>query len=137
MTLDSYPVWGLWFSCSQDYLVIWLSDILALSLSVPDEGYSRNASCALNLISTFILFMIILENRYICLQMVHVPFVSCVCIYVLWSATRFPYQMMFVCCLTVTRQVSLVEQEIRILPEHLRSPPGFSEGCFGQSVVFY
>ena len=25
-----------------------------LTLSVPDEGYSRNASCALNLISTFI-----------------------------------------------------------------------------------
>ena len=24
-------------------------------LSVPDEGYSRNASCALNLISTFLL----------------------------------------------------------------------------------
>ena len=26
-----------------------------MSLSVPDEGYSRNASCALNLISTFLM----------------------------------------------------------------------------------
>ena len=31
---------------------IWLSNISMLS--VPDEGYSRNASCALNLISTFL-----------------------------------------------------------------------------------
>ena len=34
-----------------NWLIIWLSNILALS--VPDEGYSRNASCAINLISTF------------------------------------------------------------------------------------
>ena len=27
----------------------------AVALSVPDEGYSRNAPCALNLISTFLL----------------------------------------------------------------------------------
>ena len=26
-------------------------------LNVPDEGYSRNASCALNLIFTFVLFL--------------------------------------------------------------------------------
>ena len=32
---------------------IWLSNILALS--VHNEGYSRNVSCALNLISTFLL----------------------------------------------------------------------------------
>ena len=32
-------------------IIIWLSNILALS--VPDEGCFRNASCALNLISTF------------------------------------------------------------------------------------
>jgi hypothetical protein len=32
-------------------LYIWLSNILALS--VPGEGYSSNASCALHLISTF------------------------------------------------------------------------------------
>ena len=31
--------------------IIWISNILALS--VDDEGYSRNASCALSIISTF------------------------------------------------------------------------------------
>ena len=35
--------------------IIWLSNILALS--VPDEGYSRNASCALNLIFTYLLVL--------------------------------------------------------------------------------
>jgi len=35
----------------KDFKIILLSNILALS--VPDEGYSRNVSCALNLISTF------------------------------------------------------------------------------------
>ena len=34
-------------------IIIWLSNILALS--VPDEGCFRNASCALNLISTFLI----------------------------------------------------------------------------------
>ena len=34
-------------------VIIWFSNLLILS--VPDEGYSRNASCALNLISTFLL----------------------------------------------------------------------------------
>ena len=33
--------------------IIWISNILALS--VDDEGYSRNASCALSIISTFLL----------------------------------------------------------------------------------
>jgi hypothetical protein len=31
----------------------WLSCLGTLGLSVPDEGYSRSVSCALNLISTF------------------------------------------------------------------------------------
>jgi hypothetical protein len=30
-----------------------------LALSIPDEGYSRNASCAPNLISTFLLLILI------------------------------------------------------------------------------
>jgi hypothetical protein len=34
-------------------LITWLSNLSILS--VPDEGYSRNACCALNLISTFLL----------------------------------------------------------------------------------
>jgi len=52
------------FGCiaSKDFLnkIIWLSNILVLS--VPDESYSRNASCALNLISTFF-FIIMLVVR--------------------------------------------------------------------------
>ena len=36
--------------------IIWLSNLLVLS--VPDERYSRNASCALSLISTFLLHWI-------------------------------------------------------------------------------
>ena len=43
-----YPVEALWFSCSQR-LVNYIS-----TLNVPNEGYSRNASCALNLMSTFL-----------------------------------------------------------------------------------
>jgi len=34
-------------------IINWVSNLSILS--VPDEGYSRNASCALNLISTFLL----------------------------------------------------------------------------------
>jgi hypothetical protein len=47
-----------WFSCSQ---IILLSNILALS--VPDVGYSRNASCVLNLISTFFKFLLYPEYK--------------------------------------------------------------------------
>jgi hypothetical protein len=38
-----YAVQTLWFSCSR------------MALNVPDEGHSRNVSCALTLISTFLL----------------------------------------------------------------------------------
>jgi hypothetical protein len=45
--------------------LVWFSNILALS--VPDEGYSRNASCTLNLISMILvlIYYIILENNVI------------------------------------------------------------------------
>jgi len=33
-------------------------------LSVPDEGYSRNASCALNLISIFLLRTLDFNDEY-------------------------------------------------------------------------
>ena len=36
----SYPVLVLWFYCSKDFLIIWLSNLSALSM--PDEGYYRN-----------------------------------------------------------------------------------------------
>ena len=45
---------------SLDFKVTWLSNLSLLS--VPDEGYSRNASCALNLRST--VFMQILIHAY-------------------------------------------------------------------------
>ena len=47
--LDEYAL-ALWFTCSQKVLN-YFSNIS--TLSVPDERYSRNVSCALNLISTF------------------------------------------------------------------------------------
>jgi len=34
-----------------------------LTLSMPDEGYSRNASCALYLISTFFIYMYELQKQ--------------------------------------------------------------------------
>ena len=44
-----------------NYVIIWLTKLSILS--VPDEGYSRNASCALNLIvgivSTMLLFLVL------------------------------------------------------------------------------
>jgi hypothetical protein len=45
--------------------LVWFSNIVALS--VPDEGYSRNASCTLNLISMILVLInyIILENNVI------------------------------------------------------------------------
>ena len=43
--------------------IIWLSNLS--TLSVPDEGYSRNASCALNLIFTFLLWCILDVKQFI------------------------------------------------------------------------
>jgi hypothetical protein len=45
------PVRDFWFTYSQNFKVIWFSNLS--TFSVPDEGYSRNASCTLNLICTF------------------------------------------------------------------------------------
>ena len=44
-------------------------------------------------------------------------------IYVYLCSTLFPYEMISV--LTVTRRVSLLDQELLNLPEHLSSPPVF------------
>jgi hypothetical protein len=40
------------FLAPKDLKIIWLSNILALS--IPHEAYSRNVLCALNLISVFL-----------------------------------------------------------------------------------
>ena len=45
-----YSWLGLWFNCSQKVLIDMTSNLS--TLSVLDEGYSRNASCTLNWIST-------------------------------------------------------------------------------------
>ena len=64
---DSHDIWiynvffSVWSLIHQHHTfikVMWLLNYLAFQsfdLSVPDESYSRNASCGLNLISTFLL----------------------------------------------------------------------------------
>ena len=47
----------------------------------------------------------------------------------LWLITGFVTRL--------TRRVSLVEQELLTFPEHLSSPPGFSEVRVTRSLVFY
>jgi hypothetical protein len=41
----AYPAYALCISCFQSFKIIWIPSRLVLS--VPDEGYSRNASSAL------------------------------------------------------------------------------------------
>ena len=41
------------------------------------------------------------------------------------------------CRFTVTRRVALVEQELLILPEHVKSPPVFSGIHVVESLVLY
>jgi len=42
-------------------------------MSVPDEGYFRNASCALNLISTFFILMFIyMKNLSLLMKFIHI-----------------------------------------------------------------
>ena len=48
------PVWALGFIASKHFLIICLSNIS--TLSVPGEGCYRNSSCAVNLISTVLLY---------------------------------------------------------------------------------
>jgi hypothetical protein len=43
---------GCGFLAPKDFIIIWLWN--SLDLGVLDEGYSRNVSCALNLIATFL-----------------------------------------------------------------------------------
>ena len=45
----------------KDFHIIWFSNILALS--VPEEGYYRNMSCTLTLVSMFLLLSL---GRYLC-----------------------------------------------------------------------
>lgn len=51
--LEMLEIPNFLFLATKNSEVIWLSNCLALSLS--DEGYHRNVSCALSLISTFLL----------------------------------------------------------------------------------
>jgi hypothetical protein len=53
------------FLAAKDFLIIWPSNILAVS--APDKYYSRNASCTLNLISTllFIIRLDVVKVQYV------------------------------------------------------------------------
>ena len=42
------------FLVPEDFKIIWLSNILALNVFVPDEDYYRNPLCALDLIPTLL-----------------------------------------------------------------------------------
>jgi hypothetical protein len=42
------------FLVPKDFKIIWLSNILALNVFVPDEDYNRNPLCALDLIPTLL-----------------------------------------------------------------------------------
>jgi len=53
-----------WLSCLGPLVLLLPKLSKRTILSVPDEGYSRNASCALNLISTF-LFRLLDMTMYI------------------------------------------------------------------------
>ena len=50
-----YPVLALLFIAPKYFYIIWFSIISILN--VPDESYYRNASCALNFISTGVFFV--------------------------------------------------------------------------------
>ena len=56
-------------------------------LASPDEGYSRNASCAMNLISTFVLLIRSWRNLYLIL--LFRDFISLLSIFVDFAETVF------------------------------------------------
>ena len=62
-------------------------------------------------------------------------FINVICIYVLVSNT-IPFQMMFV-SFNSNMTVSLVEQELITLPEHLSSAPVYSGVRIARSFVFF
>jgi len=63
MQVSTYIGWVLMidFSIQSIFLIIEISNLLILS--VPGEGYFRNAWCAVNYISTFLLLSV---GRYLC-----------------------------------------------------------------------
>ena len=90
-----------------------------LTLSVPDEDYSRHASCTWNQISTFVFT----SHEY-------VPFVVI-------TIRSFPHSCLITgFVIRVTKRVARVEKELHSLPEHLYSPPIFSGVRVAQSLVF-
>ena len=90
-----------------------------LTLSVPDEDYSRHASCTWNQISTFVFT----SHEY-------VPFVVI-------TIRSFPHSCLITgFVIRVTKRVARVEKELHSLPEHLYSPPSFSGVRVAQSLVF-
>jgi uncharacterized protein YhhL (DUF1145 family) len=66
------------------FLIIWLSNLL--TLIVPDEGHSRNVSCTLNLISTFVSLMF--DIKWI-KDTVNIERESCVQLHILYYTLVF------------------------------------------------
>ena len=78
----------IWLSCSQRFL-----NNLSFQ-SVPDEDYSRNATCALNQISTFSVSGKKSYNQH---RRVKVLFTLFVFVYVYWCLTHIMLYFCFVC----------------------------------------
>jgi hypothetical protein len=86
--LNPHPVYVLWFYCTHlKKKIIWF--FRSLTLKVLDKGYSRNASCAHNLISTFLLQLltnvIVIQTKVLPPQ-AYMPMAELDCsVLVLWS----------------------------------------------------
>jgi hypothetical protein len=81
--------------------------------------------------------IVTLHDMNVYLEVVWKLLMTIVCIYEYWRPIRFSYYRMY-CRLTITRRVSLVEQNLQ---EHLRSPRSFYWGSccsmFNLSVLLY
>jgi len=63
----SYPILTVLFRAFKDFLIIWLSSLVTISM--PDGGYSRNASWALNYLYVFIKEMCLIVKEIVCFKM--------------------------------------------------------------------
>jgi hypothetical protein len=130
-----YPVYVFFVVLLPKVKINWLSNLSVLS--VPDECYYRNVSCALNWISTFSLVTFVFFKLHICRYLVHVLCFICYNLYL------FTYTVVLhdinnnndVSRSTVTGRVALVEQKLLSLPEHMCSSPLLSGVRVAQSLV--
>lgn len=73
-----FVVVGLFFACMFVCLVVFwfyysktllFGLLIFVNLSVPNEVYSRDASCVLNELSMFLLFLIVIETMGLCVYL--------------------------------------------------------------------